>query len=476
VSRKQARNRAQRTPSSVALRESRAVTVLKSTERQAVQSRIPASSAAVMFNAGGGQDWGMRGRVGKANVQLFRNWSEHSEWVRAAINVRKSQISAAEWDIVPYDKTNDKFDPALAAQIKRLFNAPNPTLDSFRSFIEPIVEDILVLDAGVIEEVRNLRGQVAQMYAVDGGTIKINALWDGSDPAELRYFWYPDHVARAAFRNDDMVYMMAHPATYRVVGLAPMETLKRAIDAELSGQDYNQRQVINAAPDGMLDLGEGARPEQVTAFQSYWQSEVAGKGAMAFVGGTRNAKFVPFRSSNRDMQFLEWQIYLVRKIAAVFGISAQDLGLTADINKATADVIAENTEDRGLRPLLMLIQEYLTREIVWDPGFGGMENNLAFKFTKLNLKESLARAQMYKLSLAGVSYMTVNEVRIDSGREPLDGAQYDDLMVITPTGAVSLTDIPTAREALEGTPTAPSQQPGSAAPKDPAPPKKAVTA
>ena len=424
--------------------------------------RVPTTTAAVMFNAGGGQDWGMRGRVGKANVQLFRNWAEHSEWVRAAINVRKNQISAAEWDIVPFDKTNPKFNQALADQIKALFRTPNPSLDSFRSFIEPIVEDILVLDAGVIEQVRNLRGQVAQMYGVDGGTIRINALWDGSDPSEPRYFWYPDHFMRASFRNEDMVYMMANPATYRVMGLAPMETLKMAIDAELSGQAYNQRQVINAAPDGMLDLGEGARPEQVTAFQSYWQAEVAGKGAMAFVGGTRNAKFVPFRTSNRDMQFLEWQLYLVRKIAAVFGISSQDLGITDTLNRATADVVAENTEDRGLRPLLMLIQEYLTREIVWDPAFGGMANNLAFKFTKLNLKESLARAQMYKLSLAGVSYMTVNEVRVDSGREPLDGDQYDELMVITPTGAVSLNDIPTAREALEGTPTAPSQQPSSA--------------
>jgi phage portal protein BeeE len=302
------------------------------------------------------------------------------------------------------------------------------------------------------------------MYAVDGGTIRINALWDGSDPADPRYFWYPDNFARAAFRNDDMVYMMANPATYRVVGLAPMETLKMAIDAELSGQAYNQRQVINAAPDGMLDLGEGARPEQVTAFQSYWQSEVAGKGAMAFVGGTRNAKFVPFRSSNRDMQFLEWQMYLVRKIAAVFALSPQDLGLTADVNRATADVQQEQTEDRGLRPLLMLIQEYLTREIVWDPAFGGQANNLAFKFTRLNLKESLTRAQMYKLNLAGVSFVSVNEVRIDSGREPLVGDQYDELMVITPTGAVSLADVPTAREALEGSPTAPSQQPESKPP------------
>jgi HK97 family phage portal protein len=412
---------------------------IKARQRTSPQN-IP-SSAALAFTD--------RGRVGKANVQLFRNWAEHSEWVRAAINIRKTQVSSAEWDIVPYDKQNEKYSTDLAAQIKRLFDAPNPQRDSFRSFLEPIIEDILVLDAGVIEKVRTLRGQVGALWGVDGGQIKVNALWDGESD-EARYYWYPDNVMRAAFKNDAMIYIMANPATYRVVGLSPMETLKLAIDAELSGSQYNVRQVLSAAPDGMLDLGEGARPEQIDKFQAYWQSEVAGKGAMAFIGGSKNAKFIPFRTSNREMQFLEWQQYLVRKIAAVFSLSPQDLNLTYDINRSTSEVLQENTEDRGLRPLLALIQEYLTREIVWDESFGGSANNLAFRFTRLNLKESLSRAQMYKLGLAGVSWMTVNEARIADGREPLPGVQYDQLMVITPTGAVTLDDVPSARESFEG--------------------------
>ena len=52
-------------------------------------------------------------------------------------------------------------------------------------------------------------------------------------------------------------------------------SMSLTIDAELSGANYNARQVQNAAPDGMLDLGEGARPEQVDQFKSYWQAEVA---------------------------------------------------------------------------------------------------------------------------------------------------------------------------------------------------------
>jgi len=402
-------------------------------------------------------------QVAKTNVGQFRHWAEHSEWVRAAINVRKAQVSSAEWDIVPYNTDIEMDTKRLSKRIKALFDTPNATTDSFRSFIEPIIEDLLVLDAGAIEKERNLRGEIVQLWSVDSGQIRVSAIWDG-DPREPRYFWWPDHVERARWLNDEFVYLMMNPRTYTVVGLSPLETLKSTIDAELGGHEYNRRQVTAAAPDGMLDLGEGVRPEQVEQFKSYWLAEVAGRGAMAFLGGTKGAQFIPFRSSNRDMQFLEWQQYLVRKIAAVYGLSPQDLGITFDVNRSTSEVQSEHTEDRGLRPLLALIQDYFTREIVWDPVFGGPENNLAFRFTRLNLKETLQKAQINKLALAGAPWKTVNEARKQDGYEPM-GPQYDELLMGTPVGAVSLEEVPSAQEALDAKKppaTPPSRSPARA--------------
>jgi HK97 family phage portal protein len=391
-----------------------------------------------------------KGRVGKANVALFRNWAEHSEWVRAAIGLRKAQVSAAQWDIVPIDPEKP-YDRALQGRLTRGLHMPNPAWESWRSFIEPVVEDILVLDAGVIEKERTLGGQVAYLHWVDGGQVKVNALWDGEDPNEPRYWWSPGKYGSrevAAFKNSDMIYIMANPSTYRVVGLSPLETLKNTIDAEIAGHTYNSRQVTNAAPDGMLDLGEGARPEMVENFKSYWAAEIAGRGAMAFIGGSKNAKFVPFRSSNRDMQFLEWQKYLVRKIAAVFLMNAQDLQITDDVNRATAEVQQEQAEDRGLRPLLSLLQDYVTREYIWDTGFGGPDNNLCLAFRDLNLKESQARAQMAKALLSGLPSRTINEQRIADGKQPIDNEDFDELIAMTPLGIVKLKNIPDATEIL----------------------------
>jgi len=199
-----------------------------------------------------------------------------------------------------------------------------------------------------------------------------------------------------------------------------------------------------------MDLGEGARPNQVEEFKQYWQAEIEGRGVMAIIGGTKGAKYLPFRGSNRDMQFLEWQTYLVSKICAVMLINKQDLGFTADVNRANGDVLQENTEDRGIRTLLGLPQDYLTREVVQDEEFGGPANNLQFAYTALNLKESQSQAKINTLALAGLPWKSVNDARRDDGRPPYPEPIFERPMAMTPRGIVVIdNDVPNARETLD---------------------------
>lgn len=415
---------------------------------------IPSSAAIAVVSTD-------RGRVGKTNTKRLRAWSEHSEWIRAAINIRKTQVAGAEWDIVAEDP-DQKIDEGLKREIKDRLEFANPKAESFRSFIEPIVEDILVLDAGSVEIEPNLRGEPLYLHGVDGGEVRVSKLWDGTDPNEPRYFWYPDNFERGRWRNDQFIYIMETPRTNSVVGLSKLETLAASIDAELEGHSYNARQVRNAAPDGLLHLGEGAKQTNIDGFKAMWQAE-QGRGAMAITGGTKVPTFLKFHDSNADMQFLEWQIFLVRKIAAVMGMDPGDLGLGMDVNRSTAEVRDDQTEDRGIRPLLSLLSRHITREYVWSLGFGGQANNLAFRWTKLNLRESMAKAQIFRIALAGMPYMSPNEARKDTGRDPW-GPEFDQPMMVTPQGAFALTDIPTVREFLDSKEKRPASDPTSTAP------------
>jgi phage portal protein BeeE len=228
------------------------------------------------------------------------------------------------------------------------------------------------------------------------------------------------------------------------VGLSPMAVLASVIDSELQAMEYNRRMVMGAAPDGMLNIGDDAPPEKVAEAKSFFASEVFGQSAMAIIGGYKNPAYMPFRPNQREMQFREWQDLLIRCIAVVLGLAPMDLGITFDVNRSTAEQGAQNTDDRGLRPLMALFQKYMTREIVWDESFGGRANNLQFVFKSLNLNETKAKADINKVALGSVSWKVVNEARETDGRPPLgdpqdEGNIFNHILVNTPKGMLDLT-------------------------------------
>jgi hypothetical protein len=70
--------------------------------------------------------------------------------------------------------------------LRRAFEAPNES-DSFRTFIEQVIEDVLVGGFGAAEvEVTGDSAAPVRLYPVDGATIHINSHWNG-DPNQPRY-------------------------------------------------------------------------------------------------------------------------------------------------------------------------------------------------------------------------------------------------------------------------------------------------
>lgn len=427
--------------------------------------------------------------VGKKDVRLYRAWADQNEWIRAAIDHRKTQVSQAKYDISPIDP-KQSYDEETRLEILSLFARPNTKTDSFRGFIEPVIEDLLVLDAGSIENVRNGKGVPAQLWPVDGAQIRLDPLWTGQDMSKPRYFWFPVGPSSVqigqmsgssvGLLDKELLYIMQNPATWRVVGFSALETLRETIESEIMASRYNKAQVSQAPPHGVIDLGEDATPENVDQFERYWRTEIAGYKSTAVIGGTKDAKFISFAKSNKDMQFLQWQTYLIRKITAVFGISPQDLGVTFDVNRANAQEQANISEDRGLKPLLHLLETQFNREVVmefarqkakakfWRGEMTHKEMRMAHALTYLDAREhpdvfktaakidngnagffnlqfhfqipssrSIAtRASIHKSELGSLPWLTVNEVRAEELLPPVEGG--DKIIVMTPMGPVRL--------------------------------------
>jgi hypothetical protein len=112
------------------------------------------------------------------STEQLRRWSRNNPWIRAAINLRRTQVSRAKWDITSMD-AGMVANPRVVERIKKLLRNPNPKGESWRSFIEPVVEDILVLDQGAIEVEKTASARVSSANPVA-------YLW-GKDAARIAF-------------------------------------------------------------------------------------------------------------------------------------------------------------------------------------------------------------------------------------------------------------------------------------------------
>ena len=412
-----------------------------------------------------------KGTVQKRSVNQLRKWSRNNPWIRSAINLRRQQISRAKWDIVSIDG-NGAVNEANVKTVKDLLRDPNTRMDSWRSFIEPIVEDILVLDQGCIEKeytVGSKAGRagrpIKNLWPKDGARIAFDPEWDGSNLRKPRYFEY-DETGKivSEYTNDEMVVIVGNRVTYSPLGLSPLEVLAETIEADLRAAKYNNNIVEQATPPGIIDLGEGVRPDQVDSFKNYWEGEIAGKSQTAITGGGKGVKWIPMAQSNRDMQFMEWQIYLARKICAVFGVQPQDIGLNFDVNKSTSEYGAAFTADNGIAPLCELIADYITREIVWL-----YDKNLRFVYTDVGRESAQTVADYYKAALAGLPWLRLNDALKERGQEGV-GVMGDEVWMPSPLGYMPLKYYELYLKGKVGDPNASDQTDGGDnQPKPPAP-------
>jgi len=83
--------------------------------------------------------------------------------------------------------------------------------ENMRVILDRVIEDLLILDAGVIEIVRSMDGKdIVALNSVDGATIRpvYNEYGELGEPA---YYQFMFDKKVAEFSMDDVVYMMANP-------------------------------------------------------------------------------------------------------------------------------------------------------------------------------------------------------------------------------------------------------------------------
>ena len=401
------------------------------------------SDAPVFVPAGGGGRAGSRGAalhaMPKPTPANLRRFAE-TPVARRAVNVIKDRIAGMRWRIQPRSGRSLEQMPDGAERIRILtenFEAPNPD-DSFRSLLEQVLEDVIVGGFGAIEISRQPSAVSHQsvlssqfpvpsetqasvqypvpgtqknpllLWPVDGATIRMITDWDGrpDSPRYVQVTGLYGPGGQVVLNDDELSYIRLNPRTHTPFGLGRVEVAFETINAFLSAHRYAGRLASNSVVQYALWL-QGLTPAHHERLIRWWQDEIEGTGKVPIMSAESKPEVLRFGSGTDADLRLEWQEFLIRVIADAFDLPAQFLGVTSDVNRATAAEMTEMAFRSAIVPTARLVAEYLTRDVIGKKlGWTDLE----FVFTDVDATDEMQQAQIDEILLRN-GVVTVNEVR-----------------------------------------------------------------
>lgn len=369
---------------------------------------LPSILAPVPFPGGG---------LPKPTPANLRRFAE-TPVVRRAINVIKDRIAAMDWQVrVRRGARAGEITEAKEKlrALRRMLEEPNEA-DSFRTLIEQVIEDALTGGFGAIEmEASGDATRPAYLWPVDGASIRVNAQWDGGTETPRYTQMEPGQVGGSVdLRDDQLMYIRMNPRSFTPFGLGPLEVAFETVNQFLSAHRFAGKLAANAVAQYALWLNE-ATPVQHDRLIRWWQDEIEGTGRVPLLSTEQKPEVLRFaQGTDADLR-LAWQEFLIRMIANAFGLPPLMLGLEMDVNRSTAEEMADEAFRGAISPLAMSLAGHITRDL-FAKCIGWREFEFVFNDLSARDEDTELNVQV-KLLAAGV--LTVDEVRAMRGLVPL---------------------------------------------------------
>jgi hypothetical protein len=407
----------------------------------------------------------------------LRALADSYDLLRLAIETRKDQMTRLHWSIRMRDDGSGAQAKSDAANVPKavqsridaaeaFFRRPDG-VTKFRPWFRSLLEDVFVIDAPALYCERNRGGQLIGLQQIDGSTIKrvIDDWgrtprpfeWDGTTPftwnayvvdgknwAGLGFKRVGDLMYPPAYQEVlkglpavdyttwDLLYRPYNMRPGKAYGYSPVEQIIATVNIALRRQMFTLEYFREGSvPDALIGTPETWTPEQISAFQTYWDALYSGNLAYR-----RRAKFMPgskasvVQTKQPELQgkFDEW---LARIVSYAFSLSPQ--WAVQQMNRATAGTAKETAEEEGLEPIKAWWKE--TADDVLETEFDS--GDLEWGWVE-EIEVDQEKQQKILTGYVGSGLLTINQALADLGRDPSDNPAADMLMVKTGNGYVPI--------------------------------------
>lgn len=370
------------------------------------------------------------------SFEELRRLADEHDITRLAIETRKDQLEKLDWSIRA--RGGRHADAPAVDRITEFWRRPDGERP-FASWLRELMEDLLVLDASALELRRNRGGALIGLDVVDGATIKVLVDDTGRRPRppapayEQVIHGRPWKLLSAG----ELLYLPRNPRPHKAYGFGPVEQIVMTVNIALRRQVMQLQHFTEGnVPPGLLNAPDGWNAEQISQFQEWFDSVLAGNtgSRSRLVWGPSGAKYQAFKEAPYKDEFDEW---LARIICYAF--SLPPTAFTRQVNRATAETAQDAALNEGLTPLMGWVKR-LADHVIQDH-LGAPE--LEFVWGDPRPADPAEQAKIIDTYVRGGIY-TVNEARNLLGLAPVPGGE---LPMVCGTGGAA----PLGGEAAKGT-------------------------
>lgn len=241
------------------------------------------------------------------------------------------------------------------------------------------------------------------------------------------------------FSVDEIIHFKRFNPLNRYRGMGTVQAAALAIDIDTYSAQWNRNFFFNSAlPSATLETEGTLTAEQYTRIKAEWESRYKGVDnahKLAVLQG--GLHFNPISISQKDMEFLEQRRLSRDEILSIFRVPKSVLGITEDVNRANAEATEYIFAKRVIRSRMQFIVDRLNEFYI--PLFGEDQRKLRFTYTEPVPKDRELTLKEYETGLRA-GYLTINEVRAEEGKKPVDGGDTVYLPVnLFPVGGIEQT-------------------------------------
>lgn len=169
------------------------------------------------------------------------------------------------------------------------------------------------------------------------------------------------------FYPDEIVYFSQTPRSMSPYGWSAVQSTLETIKTLEYSTKHNMNMLINGAvPSGIVSV-EDMDTDELKKMATQWENELKGQSHKTIFMNKKTA-YQSFAFNNRDMQYTEGQKEAWKQVIAAFNLTPADLGMTEDLNRATAGNQTELSRRKAIRPIIKKIEYKLNKEILPELG------------------------------------------------------------------------------------------------------------